>query len=127
MFSQSSVQEHNMPTPCFSSLRSFQRAAIALIILVLVSAAGVFGQNATGRVIGTVTDTQGAAIVGATVRVTNTGTNVDSIGLYKCSDRKLDGVGKARSEQRLRSRELFQLSFAGFSRINWPISFSQPT
>jgi outer membrane receptor protein involved in Fe transport len=35
-------------------------------------------QNATGRIIGTVTDAQGAAIAGAKITVTNTGTNVRS-------------------------------------------------
>lgn len=49
-----------------------------LILSVVFVSIPALGQNATGRVIGTITDTQGAAIVGARVTVTNTGTNVVS-------------------------------------------------
>jgi outer membrane receptor protein involved in Fe transport len=45
---------------------------------VLVSCVSASAQTSTGRVIGTVTDAQGAAIAGAKVTVTNTGTNVRS-------------------------------------------------
>src|SRR5882762_6838784 len=44
----------------------------------LVSCISANAQTATGRVIGTVTDTQGAAIAGAKVAVTNSGTNARS-------------------------------------------------
>lgn len=52
-----------------------RRAAIALSLAVVFT---VFAsaQNTNGRIIGTVTDTQGAAIAGAKISVTNTGTNV---------------------------------------------------
>jgi hypothetical protein len=50
---------------------------------ILLAAFGLFfacgstmAQTATGRIIGTVTDSQGAAIAGAKITVTNTGTNV---------------------------------------------------
>jgi len=44
----------------------------------IVSSISANAQTATGRVIGTVTDAQGAAIAGAKVTVTNSGTNVRS-------------------------------------------------
>ena len=44
----------------------------------LVTCNSASAQTATGRIIGTVTDPQGAPIAGAKVRVTNTGTNVRS-------------------------------------------------
>lgn len=66
-----------MPTSSFSLPSHLRRSAIALIIA-LVSVQYAVSQNATGRVIGTVTDTQGAAIQGAKVVVTNTDTNVVS-------------------------------------------------
>jgi Carboxypeptidase regulatory-like domain/TonB-dependent Receptor Plug Domain len=52
-----------------------RRAAIALSLAV-VFAVFASAQNTNGRIIGTVTDTQGAAIGGAKIRITNTGTNV---------------------------------------------------
>lgn len=51
---------------------------LGLLLGVLLFATSSWAQNATGRVIGTVTDSQGAAIVGARITVTNTGTNVGS-------------------------------------------------
>ena len=45
--------------------------SLAVVFTVFASA-----QNTNGRIIGTVTDTQGAAISGAKISVTNTGTNV---------------------------------------------------
>jgi hypothetical protein len=47
-------------------------AAVCVVSLVSIPA---LAQNSTGRVIGTVMDAQGAAIAGAKVTVTNTGTN----------------------------------------------------
>jgi len=44
----------------------------------LVSCISASAQTASGRIIGTVTDAQGAAVAGAKVTVTNTGTNVRS-------------------------------------------------
>jgi hypothetical protein len=55
-------------------------------------AVSVFAQNTNGRVIGMVTDAQGAAIAAAKVTVTNTGTNVhwnaatDNAGAYQVLD-----------------------------------------
>jgi outer membrane receptor protein involved in Fe transport len=48
----------------------------AMALLALVLALPSWAQNATGRIIGTVTDPQGAIVPGARVRVTNVGTNV---------------------------------------------------
>jgi len=53
-------------------------ALLTLLLGVCWFAPPASAQNATGRVIGSVTDTQGAAIPGAKVVVTNTGTNVIS-------------------------------------------------
>ncbi|MBI5083417.1 MAG: TonB-dependent receptor [Acidobacteria bacterium] len=47
-----------------------------LLCLVAVSASLVFGQGTTSRVIGTVVDPSGAALVNASVKLTNEGTNV---------------------------------------------------
>jgi hypothetical protein len=61
------------------SKSSFAERLIAIAFLLsLLPGRAVLAQNANGRVIGTVTDTQGAAIAGAKVIVTNTGTNVAS-------------------------------------------------
>jgi hypothetical protein len=63
------TSDHLFHSPCA------RRAAIALSLAVVFT---VFAsaQNTNGRIIGTVTDTQGAAIAGAKISVTNTGTNV---------------------------------------------------
>src|SRR5215467_6805026 len=61
----------------FADSRCARRAAIALLGSIALSLIS-FAQNTNGRIIGTVTDTQGAAIPGAKVRITNTGTNVAS-------------------------------------------------
>jgi hypothetical protein len=54
------------------------RAAVALSLVVSVFTVLASAQNTSGRIIGTVTDTQGAAIAGAKITVTNTGTSVVS-------------------------------------------------
>jgi hypothetical protein len=52
------------------------RFTLALLVL-LVSAGKMFGQaGATGTILGTITDSSGAALPGVDVTVTNTGTNV---------------------------------------------------
>jgi hypothetical protein len=61
-------------------------------VVVLALALSTSAQNSTGRLIGTVTDPQGAAIAEAKVTVTNTGTNVsrttttDNTGAYQVLD-----------------------------------------
>ena len=60
-----------------ADLRCAHHAVIALLLLIALSVLAL-GQNTNGRIIGTVTDTQGAAIAGAKVTITNTGTNVAS-------------------------------------------------
>jgi Carboxypeptidase regulatory-like domain/TonB dependent receptor len=66
-------------------------STVALIVLV-VFASAAFAQDTNGRVIGTVSDPQGAALVGARVTVVNSGTNVqrtavtDNSGSYQVLD-----------------------------------------
>jgi hypothetical protein len=61
------------------SLQYCSRLFLLLALVgLLVTCNSARGQTATGRIIGTVADAQGAAIVGAKVTVTNTGTNVRS-------------------------------------------------
>ncbi len=51
------------------------RRVARVALFFLVAAASVAAQNSTGRVLGVVTDSQGAVVAGAKVTVTNTGTN----------------------------------------------------
>jgi hypothetical protein len=65
--------------------------AVALC-LVLLCAAGAAAQDATARIVGTITDQQGAVVPGVKVRVTNTATNIstettaDKAGFYQVLD-----------------------------------------
>src|SRR5262249_36267664 len=64
------------------------KRAVVSILLVLCPSA-LFGQTATGQIIGTVTDPSGAVIGAASIAVTNTNTNTrletttDSRGTYQ--------------------------------------------
>ena len=60
-----------------SYLPCARQAAIAVSLAVLIFAVSVGAQNINGRVLGIVTDPQGAAVAGAKVAVANTGTNVN--------------------------------------------------
>jgi outer membrane receptor protein involved in Fe transport len=60
-----------------SYLPCARQAAIAVSLAVLIFAVSVGAQNTNGRVIGIVTDPQGAAVAGAKVTVANTATNVN--------------------------------------------------
>lgn len=53
----------------------FGHKSILALVLCLLFAAAAFGQGTTGQIAGTVTDQAGAVIAGATVKVTNSGTN----------------------------------------------------
>ena len=53
----------------------FWRCILLPAVAFLFACSGTMAQTATGRIIGTVTDQQGAAIAGAKILVTNTGTN----------------------------------------------------
>jgi hypothetical protein len=70
------------------------QAAIAVSLAVLIFAVSVGAQNTNGRVIGIVTDPQGAAVAGAKVTVANTGTNVNwnTVTDGRGSFQVLDGV-----------------------------------
>ena len=67
--------------------RNFVSASIFFMLL----AAATWGQDATGHVIGNVTDPSGSPILGAQVTVTNMGTKIaqtastDESGFYRCS------------------------------------------
>ncbi len=69
-----------------------RRFFLALTLAALFFGVSAFAQNTNGRVIGTVTDSQGAAVAGAKVTVTNVGTNVhwstvtDGAGTYQVLD-----------------------------------------
>jgi hypothetical protein len=54
---------------------------LLLSLLLSLLAAGLFAQGTTSRVVGTVQDPTGAAVVGATVRLVNEGTNATFTGL----------------------------------------------
>jgi len=54
------------------------RYVLLALIGFLAAGSSASAQTATGRIIGTVTDAQGAAIGGAKITVTNTGTNINS-------------------------------------------------
>ena len=56
-----------------SFARNLLKISIAFGLCVLLASAA-FGQSATGRIQGTVTDTTGAVVPGATITVTNVGT-----------------------------------------------------
>jgi hypothetical protein len=69
-----------------------RKIVLVFFALLLCGGANLFGQDATGRVIGIVTDPSGAAIPGVKVTVTNTGTQVardtttDQNGYYQVLD-----------------------------------------
>jgi Carboxypeptidase regulatory-like domain len=69
-----------------------RQSAIALMLGVIAFSVASWAQNTNGRVIGVVTDPQGAAVAGAKVTVTNAGTNVnwnattDGKGSYQVLD-----------------------------------------
>jgi outer membrane receptor protein involved in Fe transport len=80
-----------MPTDRMSRAPLLRWLTIAPVIL-LVSGLAALAQNTSGRVIGVVTDPQGAALVGARVTVVNVATNVerdtvtDNSGSYQILD-----------------------------------------
>src|SRR5580704_13953167 len=57
------------------SLRRFAQVAGVLVVLALVLPLNAFGQGITGSITGTVVDTSGASVPGATVTVTQIATN----------------------------------------------------
>ncbi len=60
-------------------MRTIQKVSLltlSLLLLVILSPAMIFGQAVYGSIFGTVTDPSGAAVPGATVTITNIGTNV---------------------------------------------------
>src|ERR1700719_4021940 len=57
---------------------AFRRFCLIAPLVFLACCGSTTAQTATGRIIGTVTDAQGAAIAGAKVTITNTGTDVRS-------------------------------------------------
>jgi hypothetical protein len=78
-----------LPRTAVLSTAAVLRGLLGLLVVIFISAIPATSQNGTGRIIGMVTDSQGASLVGAKVRITNTGTNVgssavtDSSGAYQ--------------------------------------------
>ncbi len=66
-------------------MRSINRLAVSLLAIVLSCAAAAYGQSATGQVNGTVLDSSGAAVAGATVRLINQGTNITNTATTNAS------------------------------------------
>ena len=54
----------------------FGRCLLPAAVIFLFACGSAVAQTATGRIMGTASDAQGAAIAGARITVTNTGTNV---------------------------------------------------
>jgi hypothetical protein len=78
---------------CFSFPRNAVLGTVlGVMALVLTCATGVRAQFQTGTILGTATDSSGAALVGAKVTATNTATNIsqstvaDSAGRYRIPD-----------------------------------------
>ena len=75
-----------------STSGNFTPKLLLLAVVLLAACLPVLCQNSTGRIIGIVTDPQGAALAGAKVTVANAGTNVqrntltDSTGAYQVLD-----------------------------------------
>ena len=70
-------------------LRRVRLAGLAVVVLLAGFVSSAFGQAATATITGTVTDAQGAAMVGATVVLRNNDTGVErtfganEVGLYR--------------------------------------------
>ena len=67
---------------------------LSLVSLFGLSAVSAFGQAIDGNVVGTVVDSQGAAVVGAEMTATNVATNVTATG-------KTSGTGEYRFDHLL--------------------------
>ncbi len=86
--------------------RFLQRSAIlaAAILVVLALSSSIYGQSERARIIGTVTDPQGAVVPGATVTVTNVATGIatktttDAQGAYQAPELPI-GSYKVKVEQ----------------------------
>src|SRR5207249_11266585 len=64
-------------TPSYHRLCfSLWRILMALAVSLLVTAGTAHAQAVKGTLLGTITDSSGAAAAGATVRITGTGTNI---------------------------------------------------
>jgi len=84
---------------------------IALISLLGLGAVGAFGQAIDGSVVGTVTDTSGAAVVGAEVTATNVATNVVAAG-------KTSQSGEYRFDHLLVGTYRITVKMTGFKSIS---------
>ena len=93
---------------------------LALISLFGLGVAAAFGQAIDGSVVGTVVDTQGAAIVGAEVSATNIATNVGATG-------KTSGSGEYRFDHLLAGTYKITVKMTGFKMTteNVVISLNQ--
>ena len=80
---------------------------LALISLLGLCAVGAFGQAIDGSVVGTVTDTSGAAVVGADVTATNTATGVSATS-------KTNSTGEYRFDHLLVGTYRINVKMTGF-------------
>ena len=62
-------------------------AIVCALLLMLLAAAPGWSQTFRGTIQGTVTDSTGAALVGATATIHNVDTGIDQIGRASCRER----------------------------------------
>lgn len=84
---------------------------LALLCLIGLGAVGAFGQAIDGNVVGTVTDSTGAAVVGADVTATNVATNVSATA-------KTNGSGEYRFDHLLVGTYRISVKMTGFKSIS---------
>jgi hypothetical protein len=85
----------------------FIALAFALLCVIALPSISVFGQDISGNLVGTVTDSSGAAVVGAEVEATNSGTNVTNRS-------KTNGAGQYRIDNLLPGTYKVTVRASGF-------------
>ena len=84
---------------------------LTLICVLGLCAVGAFGQAIDGNIVGAVTDSSGAAVVGADVTATNISTNVSATA-------KTNGSGEYRFEHLLAGTYRITAKMTGFKTVN---------
>ncbi|MGC2186409.1 MAG: carboxypeptidase regulatory-like domain-containing protein [Terriglobales bacterium] len=88
------------------TLRAFT-IALALLGLLMLGAGTAYGQTVSGNIVGTVTDSSGAAVVNADVTATNIATGVSAAG-------KTNGTGEYRFDNLLAGTYRIAVKSSGF-------------